>query len=207
MAPSLSKKSDASASASPAWHPNLRIAEQLPDTKVVRTAFFVNGFAVLVAIVLALYLGHQEWKLHGVRKEISYWQGTIDENKKASQEAVALYADFKSEEAKTSEVADYVVSKPVLSAIILRLGAMTPKKIALDSLDFKDTGMSIKATIKGAPDRASGDASAYERQLRTDKVLGPMFADVNLLQMNRNPTTNRLVIEIFCAFKKGKKAS
>jgi hypothetical protein len=203
MAPSLSKKSDSSGSASPAWHPNLRIVEQLPDTKVVRTAFFVNGFAILVAIVLALYLGHQEWKLHVMNKEISDWQHTIDQDKKASQEAVALYADFKAEEAKTNEVFNYVVSKPVISEIVLRLGAMTPKKIALDSLDFKDTGLSIKATIKGAPDRASGDASAYEKQLRADKVLGPMFGDVNLLQMTRNPVTNRLVIVIFCEYKKG----
>jgi hypothetical protein len=205
MAPSLTKKSDGSGSSAPAWHPNLRIVEQLPDTKVVRTAFFVNGFAILVAIVLALYLGHQEWKLHGVNKEISDWQHTIDQYKKASQEAVMLYGDFKAEEAKTREVADYVVSKPVVSEIVLRLGAMTPKKIALDSLDFKDTGLSIKATIKGAPDRASGDASAYEKQLRADKVLGPMFGDVNLLQMTRNPATNRLVIVIFCSFKKGYK--
>jgi hypothetical protein len=205
MAPSPSKRSDAAASASPAWHPNLRIVEQLPDTKVVRTAFFVNGIAALIAIVLALYLGHQEWTLHGVNNEISVWQRTIDEKKKESREFVALYADFKAEEAKTNEVADYVVSKPVISEIILRLGAMTPKKIAFDALDFKDTGVSIKATIKGAPDRASGDASAYEKQLRTDKVLGPMFADVNLLAMRKNATTNRLVIEIFCAYKKGMK--
>jgi len=169
----------------------------------VRTAFFVNGLAALVVIVLALYLGHEEWTLHGVNKEIAEWQRSIDENKKASQDAVALYADFKAEEAKTNEVSDYVVSKPVISEIILRLGAMTPKKIALDALDFKDTGLSIKATVKGAPDRASGDASAYEKQLRSDKVLGPMFSDVNLLTMRRNGTSGRLVIEIFCSFKKG----
>ncbi len=106
---------------------------------------------------------------------------------------------------RSNEVTDFVASKPVVSEIILRLGAITPKKIAFDSLDFKDTGVSIKATIKGAPDRASGDASAYEKQLRTDKVLGPMFMDVNLLGMRKNPTTNRLVIEIFCAYKKGLK--
>ena len=27
----------------PAWHPNFRNYEKLPDIKVVRTAFFVNG--------------------------------------------------------------------------------------------------------------------------------------------------------------------
>ena len=98
-----------------------------------------------------------------------------------------------------------MTSKPIVSEVILRLGAITPKKIALDGLDFKDTGLSIRATVKGAPDRASGDASAYEKQLRTDKVLGPMFTDVNLLTMRRNATIGRLVIEIFCAFKKGSK--
>jgi|SRR5271166_5893772 len=202
MPPSLSKKSDASASLVPAWHPNLRIAEQLPDTKVVRTAFFINGAAALVAIILALYLGHQEWKLHGVRREISDWQTQIDTHKKESQDAVALYANFKSEEAKCTEVTNFVSSKPVVSEIVLRLGAITPKKIALDGLNFQDTGLSIKATVKGAPDRASGDASAYEKQLRTDGVLGPMFSDVNLLTMRRNPNSGRLVIEIFCSFKK-----
>ena len=116
-----------------------------------------------------------------------------------------LYGDFKAEEAKTAEVAEFIASKPVLSEIILRLGAVTPKKIAFDTLDFRDTGFTIRATVKGAPDRASGDASAYEKQLRADKVLGPMFDNVNLLTMRRNAQNGRLVIEIQCDFKKAKK--
>jgi hypothetical protein len=201
MALALNKKSDAAVIVVPAWHPNLRIAENLPDTKVVRTAFFVNGAAMLIAIALALYLGIQEWKLHEVNKQIADWQRQIDRDKKQSAEAVKTYQDFKLEEAKTAEVVDFVASKPVISAIILRLGVMTPKKIALDSLDFKDGGVQIRATVKGAPDRASGDASAYEKQLRTDKVLGPMFSDVNLLTMRKNTANGRLVIEIFCEYK------
>jgi hypothetical protein len=205
MALPLKKKGDAAVVVVPAWHPNIRIAENLPDTKVVRTAFFVNGAAMLIAIALALYLGIQEWKLHEVNKQIADWQRQIDRDKKQSEDAVKLYQDFKLEEAKTNEVADFVESKPVLSEIILRLGLVTPKKIALDSLDFKDSGVSIRATVKGAPDRASGDASAYEKQLRADKVLGPMFGDVNLLTMHKNNTSGRLVIEIFCEYKKGAK--
>jgi hypothetical protein len=203
MALTLSKKSSAAVVAVPPWHPNLRIAENLPDTKVVRTAFFVNGFAMLVAISLALYLGIQEWKLHEVNKQIADWQRQIDRDKKESADSVLLYQDFKAEEAKTAEVADFVSSKPVISAIILRLGAITPKKIALDGLEFKDSGFNIRATIKGAPDRASTDVAAYEKQLRVDKVLGPMFNAVNLLTDRRNANTGRLVIEIFCEYKKG----
>jgi hypothetical protein len=205
MAPPATKKSEASAPEAPAWHPNLRIASSLPDTKVVRTAFFVNGATMLVAIALLLVLGHQEWSLHEVHKQIADLQRDIDRDTKASAAAVALYGDFKVEESKTLEVADFMTSKPILSEIILRLGAITPKKIAFDALDFRTNGLTIRATVKGAPDRASGDASAYEKQLRADKVLGPMFSDVNLLTMKKNALNGRLVIDILCEFNRGAK--
>lgn len=205
MAPPQNKKSEAAGPVVPPWHPNLRITETLPDTKVVRTAFFINGAALVVAIGLALYLGIQEWKLHGVNREIADWQSQIDKNRKESAEAVALYGKFKEEQAKTEEVAEFVASKPIVSEIVLRIGQITPKKIALDSLDFKDNGLGIRATVKGAPDRASGDASSYEKLLRADKVLGPMFREVDLLTMKRSSFTGRLVIEIFCEYRKGAK--
>jgi hypothetical protein len=205
MALTRTKKSEASGPAVPAWHPNLRIEENLPDTKVVRTAFFVNGAAALVAIALLLYLGHQEWSLHEVNKQIADLQRNIDRDKFESARAVTLYGDFKSEEAKMLEVSDFVASKPIISELILRLGLVTPKKIAFDALDFKDNGFTLRATVKGAPDRAANDAAAYEKQLREDKVLGPKFNDVNLLTMRRNNFNGRLVIEIFCEYLKGAK--
>ncbi len=204
MAAPTTKKSDAVVVVPP-WHPNLRNASLLPDTKVVRTAFFINGAAMLVAISVALYFGYGEWKLFEVKKQIATWQHDIDRDRKQSEEAVALYGAFKAEEAKADEVADFVASKPVISEIILRLAQITTKRIAFDSLEFKDTGITVRATVKGAPDRASGDASAYERQLRTDKKLGPMFGAVNLLSMKRNATNGRLVIDIFCEYKKAPK--
>ena len=40
----LKKKPDAAAAnQTPAWHPNFRNFERLPDTQVVRPTFFVNG--------------------------------------------------------------------------------------------------------------------------------------------------------------------
>ena len=46
----LKKKPDAAAAnLTPAWHPNFRNFERLPDTKVVRTTFFINGGAIAVA--------------------------------------------------------------------------------------------------------------------------------------------------------------
>jgi hypothetical protein len=204
MAAPTTKKSDAVVVV-PAWHPNLRYVEQLPDTKVVRTAFFINGAAILIAITVVLYFGYGEWKLFEVNKQIATWQRDIDRDKTESEQAVALYAKFQVEESKVQEINDFVASKPLISGIILRLAQVTSKRIAFDAMDFKDSGITLRATVKGAPDRASGDVSAYERQLRTDKVIGPMFKSVTLFNPKRDPQTNRLVIEIFCEYKKAAK--
>jgi hypothetical protein len=206
MAAQTTKKSDAVVVV-PAWHPNLRNVAELPDTKVVRTAFFVNGAAMLIAISIGLYFGYGEWKLFEVDKQIATWQHDIDRDRRESEAAVALYGDFKVEESKVDEVTDFVASKPAISVIVLRLAAITTKRIAFDGLGIRDTGVTIRATVKGAPDRASGDVSAYERQLRTDKVLGPMFRTVTLLNPRRDAATIRLVIEILCEFMKPVKTS
>jgi hypothetical protein len=204
MAAPTTRKSDAVVVV-PAWHPNLRNVVQLPDTKVVRTAFFINGAAVLVAITVSLYFGYGEWKLYEVNKQIATWQRDIDRDKTESEQSVALYQKFKMEESKVQEIGDFVASKPVISALIMRLAQVTSKRIAFDSMEFRDAGITIRATVKGAPDRASGDVSAYERQLRTDKVLGPMFKSVTLNNPRRDAVSNRLVIEIICEFKKAAK--
>jgi hypothetical protein len=197
------KKSERAVVAVPPWHPNLRIAENLPDTKVVRTAFFVNGFAMLVAIALALYLGIQEWKLHEVNKQIATGSARSTGTRRRARTPCSSTRTSRPRRPRRTRSRTSSSSKPIISAIILRLGAITPKKIALDGLEFKDSGFNIRATVKGAPDRASTDVAAYEKQLRVDKVLGPMFNAVNLLTDRRNASTGRLVIEIFCEYKKG----
>jgi len=200
----LKKKSD-NAALPASWHPNLRLADRLPDTKVVRTAFFVNGAAVTIALALALYLGQKEWQIRGLNIQIAEWQRQIDRDRTVSQQAVLLFSKFKAEAAKTAEVQAFINSKPVISAIILRIGQTLPNKIALDTLECRDSGVALHGTVRGAPDQASGDASAYLDQLRRDKVFSTLFNDATLTSLTRNPTSGRVMVEIFLDYKKGDK--
>ena len=43
--------------------------------------------------------------------------------------------------------------------------------MALDYFDLREAGLILRATVRGAPDQASGLASAYIDQLRADKDL------------------------------------
>src|SRR4051812_19815637 len=119
----LKKKSDAAAAPQvPPWHPNFRNYEKLPDIKVVRTAFFINGAAILLALTLGFYFGFQEWQLHVLRGQIVEAQRNIDRDKAKSDQAVALFGKFKAEESKINEVDAFLKNSPVISDLILHLG-------------------------------------------------------------------------------------
>lgn len=196
----LKKKSDADAPQVPAWHPNFRNFERLPDTKVVRTAFFINVFALTVTVVLLLYVGRREWDLRVVRTQVAEKQQQIDRDRAGSEQSVALFKKFQAEEAKLMEVENFVTSKLIVSDLLIHLGQTLPKNIALDRFELRDAGLTIAATVRGAPDQASGLATAYIEQLRADKELA-RFDDITPTSSDRNPTTGRITIEVFMHLK------
>jgi len=167
----------------------------LPDIKVVRTAFFVNGAAIVIALSATLYFGLKEWQLRGLQGQTAVLQSRIDRDKKASDQAVALFKKFQTEEAKVVEVDAFVQSKPIVSALIMRLGETLPPNIAIDSIDLRDNGLVLRMSVRGDAAAASGYASAYLDQLKADKQL-TNFEDVVFTSTpTRNPATNRMAVE------------
>ena len=70
----------------PSWHPNFRIVETLPDTKVIRTDFAFNGVFVVIAVVLLGLLGwlySRRMGREGQKRDVGIrigreWQGKED---------------------------------------------------------------------------------------------------------------------------------
>lgn len=198
----LKKKSDAAtAPAMPSWHPNFRNYEKLPDIKVVRTAFFVNGAAIFVAVALGIYVGFKEWQLRAVKLQIAEEQRKIDRDKRPSDQAVAMFKKFQSEEARVAEIDAFVKSKPLVSALLQRLGATLPTNIAFDSLDLRLEGLAMRLSVRGDAVAASGYATQYLEQLKADKELS-YFGEFNFTSTPmRNPATGRVLVEFFLKFK------
>jgi uncharacterized coiled-coil protein SlyX len=207
MLPFLKKKSEVAAAPEvPAWHANFRNYEKLPDIKIVRTAFFINVAAITVTVALLTYFSIQEWKLRAINQQVAEWQRQIDRDKKASEQAIALFKKFQLEEAKINEVEAFVQSKPSLAALVIRLAQTTPPAIAIDSLDLRETGMALRISIKGTPAAASQTASNFREQLQNDTQFGQRFEKVEFTSSpSRNPTTGRMAVELFLHLKGAKK--
>jgi hypothetical protein len=199
----LKKKSEADAPpALPAWHPNFRNYKKLPDVKVVRTAFFVNGIAILAAISLGAYVGFREYQLNVVNVQIAQVQVQIDRDKKVSDQAVLLFKKFQAEEAKVMEVETFLKSKPLFSTLILRLAQTLPQNIAIDNIDLRDTGLTLRLSVKGDAAAASGYATAYLEQLRADKQLNQLFEQATFTgSPTRNPATGKMAVEFLLRTK------
>lgn len=185
----------------PAWHPNFRDYEKLPDVKVVRTAFFVNAVAIVAVLSLAIYFSVHEWQLHVIRLQVNEWQQQIDQKKRPSAEAVALFKKFQAEEVKGGEVDAFIKTRPIVSDILLRLAETLPENIAFDEFDLRANGVALRMTVRGSPEAAAGYATAYLDQLRADEHLTAF--DRNKFQFTnqaRDAGTNRLKVEFFLEF-------
>ncbi len=199
---SLLQKSDQSAgSLAPAWHPNFRDHERLPDTKVVRTQFFVNFVAIAVAACLLLYFSYQEYRINSLGHQVADWQAQIDTNRKSSEQTVALAKKFADEEKKIDELNGFLKQRLVLSQFLQHLGNSMPPNLAFDIVDVRDTGVDLRGIAAGTPDEASGHTSAYVEQLKQDKALNAIFEDVVLNRLERDQANGRLTFDVFLRFK------
>ncbi|HEY0968935.1 MAG TPA: hypothetical protein VGD88_16210 [Opitutaceae bacterium] len=196
-----SKEQTSSLPLVPAWHPNFRNYARLPDTKVVRTAFFVNGAAVFLAIAALLFFAYREYTLNALNNQIASWNAQIEADRGPSNEAVALFRQFQTEEKIITEVAAFTLTRLTLSDFLLHLGQTLPTNIAISAFEIRDTGITLRAVVRGAPDRASGQATAFVDQLRKDSKYGALFSDVTPTNVNRDPGTGRLLIELVLKFK------
>ncbi|MFA5112417.1 MAG: hypothetical protein WC443_13480 [Desulfobaccales bacterium] len=214
---SLTKKSDAQPVAAPLWHTNFRNFDRLPDTKVVRTTFFINTAAGVVALGMLLWLGQREYTNYNLKEQKAEAQRQIDSNNKQNAEALRLIAQFQVEEKKLNEAAAFI-KVPVTPAEFISLLAETlPKDISIDfvetrlntdpktqAIDPKSSIFLLRGRVAGSPDQASGIASSYVDMLRADPKLGKIFDPIELKRLDRSTGGAYMLFDISLNIKAGK---
>ena len=209
---SLTKKSDAQPVAAPLWHTNFRNFDRLPDTKVVRTTFFVNTAAGAVAIALLLWLGYREYRLYNLSEQIAGAQSEIDSNAKKNAEALRLSQIFTEEDKKMADTEAFLKGPIAVSEYIELIGQTLSKEIAIDFADLripadpKNQNFVLRGVVAGTRDQAAGTASSYVDQLRAHERLGAIFDPITLDKLTPDAASGFMSIEISLKVKtEGKK--
>lgn len=196
----LKKSGDKAALSQPAWRPNFRNVEHLPDTKAVRTAFFINGLAVLLAVILLIFAVFKEYRLGVLSDNVAEWEQIIADNKAASDAAIKKFQEFQAKD-KQLAMAEGLISQPlVFSDLVFHLGKTLPPDITLGAIDYRGTLVGLTGSVRGSPEQASGMVTAYLDQLRKDEVLKKTFAEVELVNMSRNAAAESISMELVLKF-------
>lgn len=208
---SLTKKSDDLSGGEPHWHPDFRNADRLPDTKVVRTTFFVNTASIAVALALLLWAGYREYHIRSLEDQIADAQRQIDSNAKQNKEALRLSQIFSVEEKKLVEAENFLLTPIAPSEFINLLGQTLPREISIESVearlaDPKNAVYIVRGLVAGTRDQATGSASSYVDTLRGNARLGAVFSPITMERLNPDGGTGLLAFEISLKVKpEGKK--
>lgn len=202
----LNKKANAAPATAPLWHPNFRNFERLPDTKVVRTTFFINVGGVATAILLLAFVGWREYQAYTFDVQRTAAEAEITKNQKQSNEGLRLTKLFNDEDKKITEAATFVQVPIEPTELLTLLGASLPNEIQIAALEVRPSDPTaprvlVRGLAAGSKDQASGAASAYVETLRTQPRLAEVFEGVKLNAINPDPTTGALLFEIELRYK------
>jgi hypothetical protein len=205
MIPFLKKTSRDSASEAVlmAWHPNFRNFEKLPDIKVVRTTFFVNGAAILVATSLIIYTIYKELELSALVKETELSQSIVTKNKAQSELAIAQFKKFQEQERKIIELKDFLTAEKIkLSEFIVHVGKSLEPAITIVSIDYNATSVKLRGGIKGSSEEAAKLAQTYVDDLGKNPYFSGLFSAFTLTSIVRDPSSGDMRFEIDLTFFK-----
>ncbi|MEI6860953.1 MAG: hypothetical protein WCL04_01710 [Verrucomicrobiota bacterium] len=202
LLPKKPRDAKQAAQAALAWHPNFRNFERLPDTKTVRTAFFINIVAVTVTLILLIVSFMREMDVRALVAQTDDLQTQITKDEPGSKQTLERAGKFETEEKKLRELAEFVgPGKFVLSDFILHLGEQLPGKIALTHVEYRRSELILRGHARGAPDEAAGEADAYIRQLRADLTYGVFFEDISASNQGTNLTMGWYDFDLTLKFK------
>jgi Tfp pilus assembly protein PilN len=185
-----------------AWHPNFRNVAHLPDVKVVRTSFFINGIAGFLAAAMLLYAAHQHLTIKSLGDQMADWEQRIADNKPASDRAIATYKNFQAAEKKLGEVKTFAGGDWVVSDFLVKLAETLPGELVLTRFEYRGTELVLSALVNGeSPQASSGAANAFADQLRSSTEFSVIFSDIQLTNMSRIIDSSSLNVIYVLKFK------
>lgn len=190
--------------AMPAWHPNFRIAETLPDTKVIRTSFLVNAAAAMVLLGLGALLTTHELELRKLGKEIDDLTARKEALSVKHRAAIPVQLQFAEVERRFSEVENFRKNSWPATRLLERLSLTLPRMVRIASFDVQGDLITLRGEIVGAPEQAATIFNEYLETLAQDPELKTVVKDVRQSTVKRDARTNFLSFTIEMNLNKAK---
>lgn len=178
----------------PYWRPNFRISATLPDIKVVRTGFLVNGVAIAFAVIALFMVLQKEYRANALEKSVDSLQAQVDNSAAQNKTNLALNARFLTAGKYVEELHRFHESPFQMDALMVNLSNSVPEGLIFNTLKLDEVPITVakkqelgfRITISGTVDELT-ILDAYKGKLLAAEFLNPDGYKVDIDEAVRAP--------------------
>jgi hypothetical protein len=178
------------------WHVDCRIEAELPDDSVVGRRFLVNVVFTALALGMMLFTGWIAYLNLSVRQQIRDWEQRISDNRSEVRDIQRMQREYGIETAKIDQAHALVRPQLFVSGLITNLGRTRPDQVVIDIIEWNDSGVVVRGSLRETSERASRLLRDYVEQLLKDDKIAPLFREIVLTDMQRGGAGDTMRFEI-----------
>ncbi len=167
------------------WRPDFRDHETLPDTKVVRTSFFLSVAFLASAIGIAMVLGFREYQKIELQESLNALQIEVDGMKGEHGEKVSSNGKFMEAFGRIEEIQAMRSDQMIGSDLLVSVSAALSKQMVLTQLQYEKKNIVLEGTLDVGADEASALMDEYIEKLKEMNADQGRFESYNLLSIQR----------------------
>jgi hypothetical protein len=131
----------------PAWHPDFRVTDDLPDIKAVRTDFLINIGSVGLALALLVYILYREANLYSLSNELATLQAEQARLTPENNEAVALNTRFLKQKHVFDDLSKFYDAPVDVPRFLTDIAAIRPADISFEEIAYQELQQASKESV------------------------------------------------------------
>jgi len=181
------------------WHLDCRLSSQLPNSNLIRRRFLTN---VITTTLVASALVATFWQLyvsHSLSNDTAFWAQRVADNQQKVDALNQTTRALASLSVRLDAAYELMGAPYTVSDFILNLGRSRPANLRIDSIESNENGIALRGGLREPSEQASRSLRRYVEELRRDPAIGPLFASIALISLQREENLDAHAFEI--AFK------
>tara|TARA_R100000027_G_scaffold67739_1_gene68352 strand:+ start:11137 stop:11808 length:672 start_codon:yes stop_codon:yes gene_type:complete len=146
----------------PAWHPEFRIPEELPDIKAVRTDFLINIGSIGLALVLLFGLLYREATISSLEGDLDSLRSEERRIAPDNKEVITLYTRFMLGKQVYDDLDKFYDAPINLPRFLYDISEIRPANISFDEIAYQE----IEESVREKKSKSSKIERAYRISLR-----------------------------------------
>lgn len=201
----------------PAWHPNFRDPEALPDIKVVRTDFAFNLIACALAFALLGLVGFNEYTAMSLGSEVSKLESKRTALRGPDSKSITISNNFAKQAERVGQVAEFMEQPASISKLLVEVANIIPEDMLLSSFAYslamenvtkgkkksrvRIRRIQIRGNVTGNPESAPELVDDFRQDLLELPTIKPHIDTIKLASLERDDTLDVFNYTLDLTFK------